>query len=197
MLAAVTTSCHPARPAAMRMTGGVAARSHLPAERTADMGNAEGPGSGKSAECISECVFRCRSLRAPVPAMLVLAIAVTPFAGITQIRCKGLRTARTLSAEALPCHLWTGTTAQHTAVRPGAPPPFDAVPRWTPTHLTLSCSSEQGGPMGDMTPGMVCGHHHLYSSLARGMPAPPLQPTTFLEILEQIWWRLDIALDLE
>lgn len=51
--------------------------------------------------------------------------------------------------------------------------------------------------MGDVTPGMVCGHHHLYSSLARGMPAPPKQPTTFLEILEQIWWRLDVALDLE
>jgi cytosine/adenosine deaminase-related metal-dependent hydrolase len=44
---------------------------------------------------------------------------------------------------------------------------------------------------------MVCGHHHLYSSLARGMPAPPVQPRTFLEILEQVWWRLDVALDLE
>jgi cytosine/adenosine deaminase-related metal-dependent hydrolase len=44
---------------------------------------------------------------------------------------------------------------------------------------------------------MVCGHHHLYSALARGMPAPPVTPTTFLEILEQIWWRLDVALDLE
>jgi cytosine/adenosine deaminase-related metal-dependent hydrolase len=51
--------------------------------------------------------------------------------------------------------------------------------------------------MGDVTPGMVCGHHHLYSTLARGMPAPPVQPTTFIEILEQIWWRLDLALDLE
>ena len=51
--------------------------------------------------------------------------------------------------------------------------------------------------MGDVTPGMVCGHHHLYSSLARGMPAPPLRPTTFLEILEQVWWRLDVALDLD
>ena len=47
------------------------------------------------------------------------------------------------------------------------------------------------------TPGLVCGHHHLYSALARGMPAPPRQPTTFLEILEQVWWRLDAALDLE
>src|SRR5579862_7705924 len=49
----------------------------------------------------------------------------------------------------------------------------------------------------DTTPGLVCGHHHLYSALARGMPAPPATPTTFLEILEQIWWRLDVALDLE
>jgi len=47
------------------------------------------------------------------------------------------------------------------------------------------------------TPGLVCGHHHLYSALARGMPAPPQQPTDFLGILHQVWWRLDAALDLE
>jgi cytosine/adenosine deaminase-related metal-dependent hydrolase len=47
------------------------------------------------------------------------------------------------------------------------------------------------------TPGLVCAHHHLYSSLARGMPPPPKTPTDFQEILEQIWWRLDAALDLE
>lgn len=47
------------------------------------------------------------------------------------------------------------------------------------------------------TPGLVCGHHHLYSTLARGMPAPPATPTNFQQILEQIWWRLDSALDLE
>ena len=51
--------------------------------------------------------------------------------------------------------------------------------------------------MGSITPGLVCGHHHLYSALARGMPAPPRQPTNFLEILEQVWWRLDVALDEE
>ena len=51
--------------------------------------------------------------------------------------------------------------------------------------------------MSNVTPGLVCGHHHLYSALARGMPAPPKQPTTFLEVLEQVWWRLDIALDEE
>lgn len=47
------------------------------------------------------------------------------------------------------------------------------------------------------TGGLVCGHHHLYSALARGMPAPPSDPTRFLEILEQVWWRLDTALDLD
>ncbi len=51
--------------------------------------------------------------------------------------------------------------------------------------------------MSAVTPGLVCSHHHLYSALARGMPAPPRQPTTFLEILEQVWWRLDVALDEE
>ncbi len=51
--------------------------------------------------------------------------------------------------------------------------------------------------MGAVTPGLVCGHHHLYSALARGMPAPPHQPAAFLEILQQVWWRLDAALDLE
>lgn len=47
------------------------------------------------------------------------------------------------------------------------------------------------------TPGLVCAHHHLYSSLARGMPAPPRTPTKFTEILELVWWRLDQALDLD
>src|SRR5687767_2511577 len=51
--------------------------------------------------------------------------------------------------------------------------------------------------MGNVTGGMVCGHHHLYSALARGMPAPPRTPTDFRGVLEQIWWRLDTALDLE
>ncbi len=47
------------------------------------------------------------------------------------------------------------------------------------------------------TPGLVCAHHHLYSALARGMPAPPKTPTGFVEVLEQVWWRLDTALDLD
>lgn len=50
---------------------------------------------------------------------------------------------------------------------------------------------------GSVTAGLVCAHHHLYSALARGMPPPPRTPATFLEVLDQIWWRLDRALDLD
>jgi putative selenium metabolism protein SsnA len=48
-----------------------------------------------------------------------------------------------------------------------------------------------------LMPGLVCGHTHLYSSLARGMPGPERAPGNFKEILELIWWRLDRALDRE
>ena len=34
------------------------------------------------------------------------------------------------------------------------------------------------------TRGLVCAHHHLYSALARGMPAPRRPPQGFLDILE-------------
>ncbi len=52
-------------------------------------------------------------------------------------------------------------------------------------------------PGQGVTPGLVCAHHHLYSALVRGMPAPPQTPTSFMSVLEQIWWRVDTALDLE
>jgi putative selenium metabolism protein SsnA len=48
-----------------------------------------------------------------------------------------------------------------------------------------------------LTPGLVNAHAHLYSSLARGIPLARFDPTSFREILEQLWWRLDRALDLE
>lgn len=52
-------------------------------------------------------------------------------------------------------------------------------------------------PGPGQTRGLVCAHHHLYSALARGMPPPPNVPHNFIEVLENIWWRLDRALDLE
>jgi putative selenium metabolism protein SsnA len=43
-------------------------------------------------------------------------------------------------------------------------------------------------------PGLICAHHHLYSSMARGF-APPGEPAyTFKQILERLWWKLDRAL---
>lgn len=50
---------------------------------------------------------------------------------------------------------------------------------------------------GPTTAGLVCGHHHLYSTLARGMPPPPRTPSGFTDVLELLWWRLDAAIDLE
>jgi cytosine/adenosine deaminase-related metal-dependent hydrolase len=44
-------------------------------------------------------------------------------------------------------------------------------------------------------PGLAIAHTHLYSALARGMPAPGEPPRSFREILEKVWWRLDAALD--
>jgi cytosine/adenosine deaminase-related metal-dependent hydrolase len=44
-------------------------------------------------------------------------------------------------------------------------------------------------------PGLVIAHTHLYSGLARGGPGPPAPTHSFREILEQVWWRLDAALD--
>lgn len=46
-------------------------------------------------------------------------------------------------------------------------------------------------------PGMINAHAHLYSALAVGMPFPKGNPSNFTEILEQVWWILDRALDKE
>lgn len=46
-----------------------------------------------------------------------------------------------------------------------------------------------------VTKSFAIGHHHIYSALARGMPSPAKPPTSFVEILERIWWKLDSALD--
>ena len=48
-----------------------------------------------------------------------------------------------------------------------------------------------------ITKSFANGHHHAYSALARGMPAPKRSPKNFLEILKYIWWNLDKCLDKE
>lgn len=51
--------------------------------------------------------------------------------------------------------------------------------------------------MTSTTPGLVNAHHHLYSALARGMPAPRAKATNFAHMLSLVWWRLDAAHDLD
>jgi len=46
-----------------------------------------------------------------------------------------------------------------------------------------------------ITQSFVCGHHHIYSALARGMGAPAKNPENFNEILQYVWWTLDKCLD--
>ena len=44
-------------------------------------------------------------------------------------------------------------------------------------------------------PGMINAHHHLYSTLAVGMPLPKNNPANFIEKLQEVWWKMDLALD--
>jgi putative selenium metabolism protein SsnA len=46
-------------------------------------------------------------------------------------------------------------------------------------------------------PGLICAHTHFYGAFARGMALPGDPPTNFPEILEDLWWPLDEALDEE
>ncbi len=48
-----------------------------------------------------------------------------------------------------------------------------------------------------VTKSFGCGHHHIYSALARGMPAPVKIPHNFSEILQYVWWHLDKSLDMD
>ncbi len=43
-------------------------------------------------------------------------------------------------------------------------------------------------------PGFICTHHHFYSTMARGMAIPGEPAANFVEILERLWWKLDMAL---
>jgi len=44
-------------------------------------------------------------------------------------------------------------------------------------------------------PGNICAHTHFYGAYARGMGIPGDAPKDFPEILEKLWWPLDMALD--
>ncbi len=62
-----------------------------------------------------------------------------------------------------------------------------------PAELATVRSVDLGGKR--VLPGLINAHTHLYSALAPRMPWPRERPHDFRGILEQIWWRLDRALD--
>ena len=47
-----------------------------------------------------------------------------------------------------------------------------------------------------LLPNFVCNHAHIYSIFARGLSVP-YDPHNFLEILEQMWWKMDAQIDNE
>ncbi len=61
----------------------------------------------------------------------------------------------------------------------------------TKSDTEIDCSGKY------ITQSFVCGHHHVYSALARGMGAPKKNPENFNEILQYVWWTLDKCLDAE
>ncbi len=48
-----------------------------------------------------------------------------------------------------------------------------------------------------VSPGIVCSHSHFYSTLARGILANIKPSADFVSILQNLWWRLDRAIDEE
>jgi putative selenium metabolism protein SsnA len=48
-----------------------------------------------------------------------------------------------------------------------------------------------------LLPGFVCGHDHFYSGLSRGIMARIAPCPDFISTLQNLWWRLDAALDAE
>jgi cytosine/adenosine deaminase-related metal-dependent hydrolase len=69
----------------------------------------------------------------------------------------------------------------------GGMEPIDTIPE--NSGNVLDCSGKL------VTKSFGCGHHHIYSTLARGMPAPKKIPENFKEVLTYIWWTIDKLLD--
>jgi cytosine/adenosine deaminase-related metal-dependent hydrolase len=67
---------------------------------------------------------------------------------------------------------------------------LDIIPENNSFH-TIDCTGKF------VTKSFAVGHHHAYSAMAKGMPAPAKNPQNFFEVLKYIWWNLDTCLDRE
>jgi len=76
-------------------------------------------------------------------------------------------------------------------------------------YVIFSDTIEKVGPMAEFSlkdeevldctgllvmPSLVLGHTHIYSEFARGL-ALPFHPESFLNILKQLWWKIDRQID--
>lgn len=85
----------------------------------------------------------------------------------------------------------------HIAVREGVKNELEMVESLPDRQLMAPGDSIINCENKYVTKSFGCGHHHIYSALARGMPAPKRPPQNFLEILLYVWWNLDKNLDLK
>jgi cytosine/adenosine deaminase-related metal-dependent hydrolase len=85
----------------------------------------------------------------------------------------------------------------HLAVSPGADGNIQLLDTLPPENELGADDSVFNCDHRLVTKSFGCGHHHIYSALARGMPAPARAPQNFPEILEYIWWNVDKTLDAE
>ncbi len=67
--------------------------------------------------------------------------------------------------------------------------------RWTEQTERPSSVLDAHGQLA--LPASLCGHTHFYGAFARGWAYPGPAATSFAEILERLWWRLDKNLTLE
>lgn len=65
---------------------------------------------------------------------------------------------------------------------------ISSIPNYTDAEI-IDCKGKY------VTKSFVCGHHHAYSALSRGMGAPKKNPANFYEVLQYIWWTLDKCLN--
>ena len=71
-----------------------------------------------------------------------------------------------------------------------------AVGPYAPLRKKYPALRRYNVPGSVWIPGLICAHHHFYSTFARGL-SPIKPPRNFLEVLKYMWWRLDRNLTLE
>ena len=86
--------------------------------------------------------------------------------------------------------LWNSTVVTE-GDRIAAVGPVSQMAKRFPQAEAVDCSGKI------VLPGFTCTHHHLYSTMARGMNPPGEPASNFVEILERLWWKLDKALSEE